>query len=205
MKFAKRNFSVLCSAALLAVAGQANAANPAFTNAGFENGTLSGWTATGNVVVESNTGGQLGSYSAMLTAGLDADVYTTLTQSFYLGANQFISGRANFIAQDSYDPLVNDNGYVSISGPSNANLFNADIQLVGDYGTTGWKDFKFTANTAGTYTLKSAVRNVGDNNYSSSIKVDFASPVPEAETYAMLLAGLGLLGTIVRRRKAIQR
>ena len=28
------------------------------------------------------------------------------------------------------------------------------------------------------------------------------SPVPEPEAYAMLLAGLGLLGTMVRRRKA---
>lgn len=30
------------------------------------------------------------------------------------------------------------------------------------------------------------------------------SPVPEPETYAMLLAGLGLLGTVARRRKAKQ-
>jgi hypothetical protein len=30
------------------------------------------------------------------------------------------------------------------------------------------------------------------------------SPVPEPETYAMMLAGLGLLGTIARRRKAKQ-
>jgi hypothetical protein len=29
-----------------------------------------------------------------------------------------------------------------------------------------------------------------------------AAPVPEPETYAMLIAGLGLMGTIVRRRKA---
>jgi hypothetical protein len=29
------------------------------------------------------------------------------------------------------------------------------------------------------------------------------SPVPEPETYAMLLAGLGLMGTIVRRRKGV--
>jgi len=28
-----------------------------------------------------------------------------------------------------------------------------------------------------------------------------AAPVPEPETYAMMLAGLGLMGAIVRRRK----
>jgi len=30
------------------------------------------------------------------------------------------------------------------------------------------------------------------------------SPVPEAETYAMMLAGLGLMGSVARRRKAKQ-
>ncbi len=30
----------------------------------------------------------------------------------------------------------------------------------------------------------------------------FTSPVPEAETWAMMLAGLGLLGAMVRRRSA---
>jgi len=29
-----------------------------------------------------------------------------------------------------------------------------------------------------------------------------AAPVPEAETYAMMLAGLGLLGLAARRRKS---
>ena len=31
-----------------------------------------------------------------------------------------------------------------------------------------------------------------------------APPVPEPETYAMFLAGLGILGAIGRRRKAMQ-
>jgi hypothetical protein len=31
-----------------------------------------------------------------------------------------------------------------------------------------------------------------------------ASAVPEPESYAMLLAGLGMIGTIIRRRKAKQ-
>ena len=31
-----------------------------------------------------------------------------------------------------------------------------------------------------------------------------AQPVPEPETYAMLLAGLGLIGTVVKRRKVKQ-
>ncbi|SFW30085.1 FxDxF family PEP-CTERM protein [Nitrosovibrio sp. Nv17] len=38
--------------------------------------------------------------------------------------------------------------------------------------------------------------------YNGAISV---SPVPEAETYAMLLAGLGLMGAMVRRRNAVKR
>ena len=34
--------------------------------------------------------------------------------------------------------------------------------------------------------------------------VVFASPVPEPESYALMLAGLGLMGAVVRRRKAKQ-
>ncbi len=38
-----------------------------------------------------------------------------------------------------------------------------------------------------------------------ALSVNFqAAPVPEPETYAMLLAGLGLMGAVVRRRRATQ-
>ena len=41
----------------------------------------------------------------------------------------------------------------------------------------------------------------GINNHGQVIAL--VSPIPEPETYAMLLAGLGLLGFIVRRRKTV--
>lgn len=44
------------------------------------------------------------------------------------------------------------------------------------------------------------LNGVGDNAQGFGV----AAPVPEPETYAMLLAGLGLVGTIIRRRKAKQ-
>jgi len=47
--------------------------------------------------------------------------------------------------------------------------------------------------------------NPADGDYASMIPDTTAftiTPVPEPETYALLLAGLGLVGTIVRRRRA---
>lgn len=41
----------------------------------------------------------------------------------------------------------------------------------------------------------------GDNLYSVSELQAFAQPVPEPETYALMLAGLGLVGAIARRRR----
>lgn len=40
------------------------------------------------------------------------------------------------------------------------------------------------------------------NSYGGSLDNVAVTAVPEPETYAMLLAGLGLIGTIARRRKA---
>lgn len=48
------------------------------------------------------------------------------------------------------------------------------------------------AYTAGNFGL---LNGIGDN------AIGFAAAVPEPESYAMLLAGLGLMGTIMRRRK----
>ena len=48
------------------------------------------------------------------------------------------------------------------------------------------------------------ITGVVSNAYNLNYYVDFAaSPAPEPETYAMLLAGLGLVGFIARRRKQI--
>jgi hypothetical protein len=49
--------------------------------------------------------------------------------------------------------------------------------------------------TAGNFGL---LDGIGDN------AKGFATAVPEPESYAMLLAGLGMIGTIIRRRKVKQ-
>lgn len=55
----------------------------------------------------------------------------------------------------------------------------------------------FSGLTAGTKYWVNLKGSATDATYSVTL-----APVPEPETYALLLAGLGLMGTIARRRKA---
>ena len=64
----------------------------------------------------------------------------------------------------------------------------------------------YTGNIAAdTYTLTLAGSATNASSFSllmsaSSLSPDITTPVPEPETYAMMLAGLGLIGAVVRRR-----
>jgi len=95
----------------------------------------------------------------------------------------------------------------SLSGPSNG-LGNTGLGFLlnnpGPGGVQGVdQQVSYTWNnlSAGNYTLGFATGLGG-------LKVDdvqiSVTAVPEPETYAMMLAGLGLIGTIARRRKAKQ-
>ncbi|RFP24094.1 PEP-CTERM sorting domain-containing protein [Duganella sp. BJB488] len=55
---------------------------------------------------------------------------------------------------------------------------------------------------SGTYTDISFVTPNSEYYYGATVGAAITSPVPEPESYAMLAAGLGLLGAVVSRRKA---
>jgi len=57
--------------------------------------------------------------------------------------------------------------------------------------------FLFSGLTAGTYSLKASSSVAGTNFIAAQFTV---TSVPEPETFAMLIAGLGLIGSVVRRR-----
>jgi hypothetical protein len=68
-------------------------------------------------------------------------------------------------------------------------------------GTSNSNAFTFANLGAGTYSLKAtgSVAGGGSNFIAAQYQV---TAVPEPETFAMLLAGLGVMGAIARRRKA---
>jgi hypothetical protein len=82
-------------------------------------------------------------------------------------------------------------------------------------GPSGWIQSEYTFTATGSYYLEFGVANWGDEVYDSALAFDFnglnaanfpnaplITAVPEPETYAMMLAGLALLGSRVRRSRA---
>lgn len=69
-------------------------------------------------------------------------------------------------------------------------------------GHTGWIAMRYEFAAAGNYVLEVGVVNWSDELYDSGLAyAGTLVPVPEPETYAMLLAGLGLLAWVTHRRK----
>lgn len=64
---------------------------------------------------------------------------------------------------------------------------------------TPYDSFLTYTGAAGTYFVK--VANYAGSEFAQTYDLQIQTPVPEPETYAMMLAGLGLMGTIARRRK----
>lgn len=113
----------------------------------------------------------LNPYIALVSVGGGVPV----TYTFNGPVSQVVSAGNNYWGYGSYSTSGN-----SFTGRE----YNGVIQLSGSYTT-------LTVNTApGEYWHAFNVGTAG-----------VAAPVPEPETYAMLLAGLGLMGAVARRRR----
>lgn len=184
-------------------------ASASIVNMSFETGNLSGWAANpaagGSIVVNgADNAPGAGSFSALLTAGAQ-NVYTTLSQIFTMNAGDVLTFSAKFFAQD-YFPY-NDDAKVAIlnfTDATNTQVFASNVLTVGNYGNTGWVSLSFTAPTTGTYNFNAGVRNIGDSNLSSQLRLDgeMTAAVPEPSTWAMMLLGFLGVGFVAYRRRS---
>lgn len=74
-------------------------------------------------------------------------------------------------------------------------------------GATGWVRALYTIASGGVYRLEFGVTNWEDRDFDSGLAIDALTvggaplPIPEPGQYAMLLAGLAILGTLKRRAR----
>lgn len=217
----KRNFLIAVS--LLAVATGSNATN-LVKNHSFENGTLTatylgqpdsmritagpiqpiqdwtvvggelGWIGPGNgYSLTASDGGRFLDLSGWARgapyAGVEQSIATVVGQryvfSFDLGHSQIYGGESTIkviVGSELPRPFAQET------------VFGANV----------WerKSFEFVAQ--GATTLITLLESSPARDYIGLDNVSVeavAAPVPEPETYAMMLAGLGLLGVVARRRK----
>jgi hypothetical protein len=100
-------------------------------------------------------------------------------------------------------------GTVRAIASSGQSSYGSEDGIYLDNNTTAWFEGSGIAPGATSYTgVVSAGTDVYPSYALATVMIDgfqaaaFVSTIPEPETYAMLLAGLGLIGTMVRRKKS---
>jgi len=149
--------------------------------------------------------------------------------SFYSGASAYIATDLMRLASYVFDNTTTAFSNAGFAGGASSTVQSSAFQLaaweiINDSGGTGTYnitsgDFNVSSGDAGTLALSNnwlSVVNSGSYAISQDLGVwvqdcasgnctqdlgVFTSMIPEPETYAMLLAGLGLMGFVARRRK----
>lgn len=194
-------------AAMVLLTPMAQAA--AFSNGGFEAGTDTGPFTT------VNNGGTMGAWS-VVSGSVDLIYsYWTPSEGHYsldLNGNQAGSIQQLFdtVAGKTYtvtfDLAGNPAGggttkYMFAGIGTDANMYTFSTSGLST-SNMGWASNSFSFVADSSSTLLSFSGFAGNGAYGAALdNVRVTTPVPEPETYGMLLAGLGLLGLVARRKK----
>jgi hypothetical protein len=207
-----KSLSIVAAAALALSAGAAQAVELT-NNGGFETGDFTGWTqfesAPGNQTIVSP--GNVGSYAALIDNQMMGT--NSIMKQANIGIGTVTPGTLINITFDAKGSFGN-------GGVAFASFFSelggggvSKTEILGGGPLNGgadfdWKTFSFTTtagpDVTGGVTLElgaatGAVVGSFATMYYDNVSV---TAVPEPGTYAMLLAGLGLVGFMIRRRRA---
>lgn len=110
--------------------------------------------------------------------------------------------------QPDYGFIAINNTVVSFVDITSQVLNSRFLGTFGDFNNVEWdwvsSQYSYAAQSNGAVSLVIGVIDIGDASNTSELRIDniAVTAVPEPEAIAMLLAGLGLVGSIARRRRA---
>jgi hypothetical protein len=151
-----------------------------------------------------NISSSLESFAGLTNGALGSDALegSALKQTFNVNAGDTLSFGWKFLTNEGIQP---DYAFVVINGVASTLVTTAAATIPSSSLLT-WETvsgvFSHSFASASTVTLAVGVVDIGDYNVTSELRINDVAlaPIPEPETYALLLAGLGLLGAVSRRR-----
>lgn len=157
-------------------------------------GIISTYKSGGNYVSSNGLQTSIANFNAYMTNNNGAGNHGSVDNGASVVTTNLSVAYAGGAAYGSTG-LINGRGHVSMDNLGTTmtvvqNLMGATQASVPSFATLGNADGNYTFNMASTGVL------------TFSVPVAVTTPVPEADSYAMLLAGLGVVGLVARRRKA---
>lgn len=196
MKIAKYLLASALAAASLGASAQNLVVNGSFEANAQANGSWSiynnlvGWTGYSNIELRNNVAG----------TAQDGVNFVELDTTRNMSMAQSISGYGQYLLSFWYSArpgvAAGSNGLSYSLGDLSGSVLNTTAGT----NSNNWQHFEGIVTLNGLSKLTFGAIGASDS-YGGSLDNVSVTAVPEPETYAMMLAGLGMIGTIVRRRK----
>jgi len=193
--------ALLAATPLLAIADSANLVNNgSFEATAINNGnwtivsSLAGWT-TGDLGIELRNNVVGSALAGNNFAELDTTGNSSISQSIATVAGQWYT--LSFAYSNRSDVAVNSNGLSWTFGDTTGNAIASTLASGGNQ----WQQFSTVVKASGSSMTLSFSAIGSSDSLGSSLDNISVSAVPEPQSYALLLAGLGAMALVVRRRK----